>query len=82
MEKLEKNQVKEVSIEMCNFRLNDTFRIRWLQSSAARLNRNFSRDVWSLDDISMYLKTAEADCKILHDSFDNITQRYVKIRCN
>ena len=78
VEQLKRNEVKEISIEMCNFRLNDTFMIRWLQSSSVVLNRQFPRDIWSLDEISMHLKTGETDCNILEDSFDNITQRYKK----
>ena len=75
VEQLRNNIVEKISIEMCNFRLNNTFMIRWLQSSYVALNRQFPRDIWSLDEISMYLKTGETDCNILQDSFDNITQR-------
>ena len=75
VEKLLVNKVKRISIEMCNFRLNDTFMIRWLQSSSLTLDRDYPRDIWSLDDISVYLKTGESNCNILQDSFDNTTQR-------
>jgi len=69
------NDVKKISVEMCNFNLSDTFMIRWLQSSFVILNQEFPRDIWSLDDISMYLKIGETKCGILQDSFGNITQR-------
>ena len=75
VEQLRNDIVEKISIVMCNFRLNDTFMIRWFQSSHVHLNQPFPRDIWSLDDISVYLKTGETDCNILQDSFDNITQR-------
>ena len=75
VEKLSANNVKRISIGMCNFRLNDTFTIRWLQSSSLTLDRDYPRDIWSLDDISVHLKTGESNCNILQDSFDNTTQR-------
>ena len=63
---------KTISIEMCNFRLNDAFMIRWLQSSCVIQNHG---DIWGLDEISVYLKTGETDCNILQDKFDNTTHR-------
>jgi len=74
VEQLNEN-VKKISVEICNFRLNDTFMIRWLQSSKLTLRKS-PKDIWSLDDISIYLKTNESDCDIVQDSFDNRTQRY------
>ena len=70
-------EAKRLSVNVCGFDVNDTFQIRWLQTSFVALTIEYPRDVWSLDDISVYVENGDTRVDLIVDSFENITQRYI-----
>ncbi len=76
LQKLKINQIGDVNLEMCNFNLNDVVRFRWLQTSYVNLNKMYPKDIWSLDNVSIYLESADRRIKILKDSFEDQHKRY------
>ena len=76
-ENLVYDEANRLSVNVCGFDVNDTFRIRWLQTSFVALTIEYPRDVWSLDDISVYVENGDTRIDLIVDSFENITQRYI-----
>ncbi len=70
-------EAKRLSVNVCGFDVNDTFQIRWLQTSFVALTIEYPRDVWSLDDIRVYVENGDTRIDLIVDSFENITQRYI-----
>ena len=75
MQSLQDDVLTKMSIDLCNFSFTDIIQFRWLQSTEAILSINYPRDVWSLDNIEVYVESGDQRCHVLVDSFENDTLR-------
>ena len=59
----------ENNIQICNFSLSDSFRLRWLLTSTFFVANNYYQDLWSLDDVEVSLVSDKQDLLL--------TERYI-----
>lgn len=64
---------KRITLQLCGFKLSDSFQFRWLQTSMLGKNSK-PNDVWSLDDIMIhFVSETGVRSVLLDDSFDSTT---------